>query len=100
LTPVHPSLQLDLVLGEALPDVAEELPESGSDDGGTRWGRLADGVQQLAQVGLEVLAALLDHLALRLHPVQPGAPAGTGTVSPTAGVPPAPPPRTPLTRRL
>ena len=69
--PLHPLSHPNLVLGEALLDALEELPESGTDDRGTRRHRLVDGVQQLTQVGLEVLAALLDHLPLRLHPVQP-----------------------------
>lgn len=84
------------MLREALPDALEELAEGGADDGGTRRGRPDDGVQQLAQVGLQVLPALLDHLALRLHPVQPRAPAGTVTVTPSAGAAPALPPHEPL----
>lgn len=100
MTPHQPPPQPDLVLREALPDALEELAERGADHGGTRRGRPDDGVQELAQVGLEVLAALLDHLALRLHPVQPRAPTGTVTVTPRAGAIPALPPHEPLTRRL
>lgn len=100
MTPHQPPPQPDLVLREALPDALEELAERGADHGGTRRGRPDDGVQELAQVGLEVLAALLDHLALRLHPVQPRAPAGTVTVTPRAGATPALPPHEPLTRCL
>ena len=64
-----------LFVRESLLDALVELAESLAQGYGAVGGRPGDGVHQLAEVGLEVHGALLDHVGLCLCPVEPGTPA-------------------------
>lgn len=64
-----------LFVRESLLDVLVQQSESLAQGYGTVGGGLGDGVHQLSKVGLEVCGALLDHVRLRLRPVEPSAPA-------------------------